>query len=97
MRLWQLGFGLIDQPVPYYAAEDLTAELDHLGVPFRASKSHYELRFPDSEPNRLRMLRFLLANHLDEMPREELLAFFDQYAQGGEIVVRTWSEHIVVG
>ncbi len=97
MRLWQLGFGLIDQPVPYYAADDLTAELDHLGVPFRTSKSHYELRFPDSEQNRLRMLRFLLAEHLDEMPRDELLAFFDQHAQGGEIVMRTWSEHVVVG
>ncbi len=97
MRLWQLGFGLIDQPVPYYAADDLTAELSHLEVPFRTSKSHYELRFPDSEQNRLRMLRFLLAEHLDEMPQDELLAFFDQYAKGGEIVIRTWSEHVVVG
>lgn len=97
MQLWQLGFGLIDQPVPYYAADDLTAELDHLGVAFRTERSHYELRFPDSEQNRLRMLRFLLAEHLDEMPQGELLAFFDQYAEHGEIVIRTWSEHVVVG
>jgi len=96
MRLWQLGFGLIDQPVPYYAADDLTAELSSLGITFRMERSNYELRFPDSEPNRLRMLRFLLAEHLDEMPRDELLAFFNPYANDGEIVMRTWSEHVVV-
>jgi trans-aconitate 2-methyltransferase len=97
MQVWQLGFGLIDQPVPYYAAEDLTAELEHLGAVFRTEQSHYELRFPDSEPNRLRILRFLLAEHLDEMPRDELLAYFDRYAEDDEIVMRTWSEHVVVG
>jgi trans-aconitate 2-methyltransferase len=97
MQLWQLGFGLIDQPVPYYAADDLLAELTYLGVSFRTERSHYELRFPDSEQNRLRMLRFLLAEHLDEMPRDELLAFFNPYASEGEIVVPTWSEHVMVG
>ena len=96
MQLWRVGFDLIDQPVPYYAADDLLAELTHLAVPYRTERSNYELRFPDSEQNRLRMLRFLLAEHLDEMPREELLAFFDRYAEDGEIVMRTWSEHVIV-
>lgn len=96
MQLWQLGFGLIDQAVPYYAADDLLAELTGRGVSFRTERSQYELRFPDSEQNRLRMLRFLLAEHLDEMPRDALLAFFDAHVESGEIVIRTWSEHVVV-
>ncbi len=97
LELWRHGFGLLGRPVPYYTAEDVRAEFARLGVPFQVRPSHYELRFADSELNRLRILRFLFAEHLDELPRVELLAFFDRYAAGGEIAIRTWSEHLVGG
>ncbi len=96
MELWQFGFGAIGQPVPYYAAEDVELELAQLGLRFRGSRSPYQLRFADTEGNRLAILRFLFGDHLQEMPRERLLGEFERWVQGNEVIVDTHSYHYAV-
>lgn len=93
MQLWQAGFHLLGRPVPYYAADDLETALSRKGVPPGRTTIHYRLRFPDGEENRLRILRFLFANYLDEMPLATLLSQFDRHVQGGHVDVQTPSYH----
>lgn len=46
----------------------------------------YELSFPDSDENRMRIIRFLLADHLAQMPQQPLLERFDQFSRAGRMV-----------
>jgi len=96
MQLWQTGFGLLHKPVPYFAAEDVSWELTGLGVPFQQAPVRYQLRFPDSSENRLKILRFLFGDHLQTISAEKLLPVFDRHSQAGEIVIETHSEQFVV-
>lgn len=86
---WFRGFALIGQPVPYNTGEDFERALVDLGAHYSRKEVSYDLAFPDSEENRMRILRFLLSNYLDRIPREAALGFFDPYARGGRIEVRT--------
>jgi trans-aconitate 2-methyltransferase len=87
--LWFRGFPLIGQPVPYHTAEDVEGALTGLGVAFERRDVGYELSFPDTEGNRLKILRFLFGEHLAGLPRDELLGFFGRYASAGRVEVRT--------
>lgn len=86
---WFRGFALIGEPVPYNTAEDFERALIDLGANYARKEVDYRLAFPDTEENRLRILRFLLSNHLGRMPRAELLALFDPYVRGDWIEIRT--------
>jgi trans-aconitate 2-methyltransferase len=79
--------------VPYYAAEDVEAALSQQGARFRKSKSCYQLRFPDTQDNRLKILRFLFGEYLREISPQRLLSEWDRYAQRGHIEVNTHSYH----
>ena len=94
---WERGFAHLGEPIPYWVAEDLEAALRQQEVPFRQERSEYVLAFPDTEDNRLKILRFLCADHLADMPVAELLAMFDAHAQGGQIEIHTHSRHFVIG
>lgn len=96
LDFWRLGFAQLDRPVPYYTAEDVAAALTREGSPFARSTVAYELRFPDTAENRLKMLRFLLGEHLAEIGPQRLLGEFDRFVRGGEIVVETGSWHFGV-
>lgn len=96
IKLWQVGFDLLNQPIPYYVAEDVEAVLASHNVCVSKSPSNYQLRFPDSEENRWKILRFLFGDYLRQIPREELLQEFDQYVQEDHIEINTFSEHFVV-
>ena len=72
------------------------AALVELGVAYEKESAPYELAFADSEENRMRIIRFLLAEHLHEMPIATLLAMFDRYSRGGEVRISTASDHYTV-
>jgi trans-aconitate 2-methyltransferase len=87
--LWFRGFPLIGRPVPFHTAEDVEAALDGLGVAFERRDVRYELNFPDTEGNRLKVLRFLFGDHLAGLPGAELLGFFEPYVSAGRVEMRT--------
>ncbi|MBA3482682.1 MAG: methyltransferase domain-containing protein [Pirellulales bacterium] len=96
IEIWIAAFALVGREVPYHTSEDVEAALVALGAPYEKESVPYELAFADSEENRMRIIRFLLAEHLDEMPAEALVAMFDRYSSGGEVRVRTASDHYTV-
>lgn len=95
-QLWQTGFALLDRPVPFYVADDVAAILSQGGVPFRLSPVRYQLRFPDTEENRLKILRFLFGELLPVIGPQRLLGEFDRHVRGDQIEINTDSQHFVV-
>lgn len=89
-------FALINMPYPYHTAEDLEASLDMQGEVYRKQAMHYELAFPDAEENRLKVMRFLMADYFDEIPRQPMADLFSPYAQTGRIVIKTGHEQFVI-
>jgi SAM-dependent methyltransferase len=96
MQFWTTGFAILGIPVPYHAAEDVDAILHKIDTPFRRSKVSYQLRFPDSAENRLKILRFLFGEYLAKIPPERLLTEFDRYVRDGHVEVNTHSDHFAV-
>ena len=56
----------------------------------------YELTFPDSKENRLRIMRFLLGGYFPEVPRSEMLAAFDPHRVAGNISMHISHRHFIV-
>jgi SAM-dependent methyltransferase len=96
IEFWTRGFGLLGREIPYNISEDVEAALEQLGAAYEKQQVPYELIFPDSEENRMRIIRFLLAEHLAEMPLGPLLDLFDQYAHSGGINIRTTCDHYAI-
>jgi trans-aconitate 2-methyltransferase len=94
--LWFRGFPLIGRPVPYHTAEAVEAALSRLGRPFERQEVRYNVSFPDTEENRVKILRFLFGKHLEVLPRTEILAFFDPYAVAGRIEMHTGNRQYYV-
>jgi SAM-dependent methyltransferase len=95
-KFWTTGFELINRNIPYNTSEDVEAALQEQGADYQKEQVSYELTFPDTEENRLKILRFLLADHLVQMPRRPLLDLFDRHAHAGRIEIRTACEHFTV-
>ena len=96
LRFCEKGFAYLGQPVPYWLAEDFEAALNKLGVSYTKEHSRYELIFPDSNRNRMKILRFLCADHLSSMPEQELLTLFDSFALNDRIEMHTHSMHFMI-
>jgi trans-aconitate 2-methyltransferase len=96
IKIWIAAFGSLGRPVPYHTSEDVNAALTELGTDFDTQRVPYELTFDDNPENRLRIIRFLLAEHLSEMRLEPLLSMFDRYSHAGRIEIRTGSDHYAV-
>lgn len=96
IEFWIRGFDLLGREFPYNLSEDVASALKELGAAYRKQPVPYELIFPDSEENRMRIIRFLLAEHLAAMPRRPLLELFDQHADGGWIKIRTECDHYTI-
>jgi hypothetical protein len=96
VEFWISGFGLLGREVPYYTSEDVEASLHELGTAYQKHAVDYQLAFPDTEGNRMRILRFLLAEHLAQMPRRPLLDLFDRYVHSGRIHIQTASDHFTI-
>jgi SAM-dependent methyltransferase len=96
IEFWITGFRLLGTEIPYNMSEDVEIGLQQLGAVYQKQQVSYELAFPDTEENRMRILRFLLAEHLAQMPHRPLLDLFDQYAHSGWIKIRTASDHFTI-
>src|SRR5262245_4096801 len=96
IEFWKVGFSSLGREIPYNLAEDAEAALRELKAEYQRQQVAYEVTFPDSEENRMRILRFLLAEHLAQMANRPLLDLFDQYAHSGRINIRTVSDHFTI-
>ncbi len=99
-RLWlslvEPEEALIGKPVPFHTAEDLEVTLAKQREVYRKQDIQYELVFPDSEENRLKILRFLLGSYFDEVPRHAMVDLFNPYAHADRIVIQTAHEQFVI-
>lgn len=94
--LWEFivaAFKLLDREMPYNTSEDIEATLQALNANYEKYQAPYKLSFPDSVENRMRIIRFLLADHLAQLPQQLLLERFDQFSHAGRIEIRTESDH----
>lgn len=95
VAVWKAGFALINQPVPYYMSEDVQRVLAEQGFAVQKTEAKFQMRFPDSEENRMKILRFCFGHHLEGIPLPQLLGMFDPYQQDGTIVIDTYSDHLL--
>ena len=95
-EFWISGFRLLGTEIPYNLSEDVEAGLQQLGAVYQKQQVAYQLVFPDTEANRMRIIRFLLAEYLAQLPHRPLLDLFDQYAQSGWINIRTANDHFTI-
>jgi trans-aconitate 2-methyltransferase len=96
IEFWIAGFRLLGCEIPYNTSEDVESALQVLGAGYQKRPVAYELTFPDTEENRMRILRFLLADHLAKMPHRPLLEWFDRFSSAGAINIRTASDHFTI-
>lgn len=96
IEFWITGFRLLGREIPYNTSEDVETALQELGADYQKQEVAYELTFPDTEENRMRILRFLLADHLGQMAHRPLLNLFDQHSHSGRIDLRTASDHFTI-
>lgn len=96
IQFWRAGFAMLGQPVPYHVAEDVAAALDKLNISHQQTEVPYNLIFEDTTENRLKILRFLFADHLANLPGEPMLALFAPYAAAGRIEIRTGSTNFTI-
>jgi trans-aconitate 2-methyltransferase len=87
------AFKLLGREMPYNTSEDIEVALQTLNANYEKYQVPYELSFPDSVENRIRIIRFLLADHLAQMPQQPLLERFDQFTHAGRIEIGTESDH----
>lgn len=93
IEFWLVGFALLGKQVPYHVSEDVEAALQALGANYEKTQVPYELTFPDTKENRMKIIRFLLADHIAAMPLEPLMPIFDKHCRDGMIEMRTASDH----
>ena len=96
IEFWIVAFGLLGKEIPYHTSEDVEAALQELGARYQKQQVAYELTFRDTEENRLRIIRFLLAEHLADLPHRPLLELFDRYTHAGQIHIQTGSDHFMI-
>jgi SAM-dependent methyltransferase len=92
----QQCFAWLGQPYPFHTAEDLEGALARQGVAYGKEDVHYEFVFPDTAEHRLTVMRFLLGNAYHDVSQPAMLALFDPYAQGEQVVMRLVHEHFMV-
>ena len=96
IRFWDYAFDAMGKAIPYHLSEDLDETLARLGIAHERETIAYSMRFPDSRENRMKILRFALADHLSELPIEPLLDLFDDWVKGDQIDTRTVFMHYII-
>jgi hypothetical protein len=87
IRCWEHCFGLIGEEVPYHLAAEFETILERLGAGFEIHCVDFQLAFPDTNDNRLSILRFHFGEYLNRIPVEAAVQFFDPYCDRGHIVI----------
>jgi SAM-dependent methyltransferase len=80
IQLWQASFEMLGKPVPYNIREDLERVCAAIGVTPSRRKVHYTLEFADTDANRESLLRFLLSDYFEQLPRQTLLDLLSPFA-----------------
>jgi trans-aconitate 2-methyltransferase len=93
---WIAGFRSLGREIPYKTSEDVEAALQALEAAYEKQPVAYQLTFPDTGENRMRILRFLLAEYLAQMSHQPLLDLFDRYTHSGSITIRTTCDHFTI-
>ena len=96
IQFWEAAFGAVGIDIPYHTGDDVEEALVSLKVPYRRENVPYHIHFPDSKANRLKILRFLLSEHLSRMPEDFLLSLFDPYVEKAMVKIATESAHFEV-
>ena len=96
IEFWTTGFELLGREIPYNTAEDVEVALQELGAAYQKKQIAFVLTFPDTEENRMRIIRFLLGEYLPKIPLRPLLDLFDQHCRAGKIEIRTSSDHFTI-
>lgn len=90
------AFDHLDRKSPYHYSEDTAPLLKELEIPHRVELVRSLLDFPDSREGRLAILRFLLSEHLAELPLETALSWFEPFLAEGRIRIPSADELFVV-
>jgi trans-aconitate 2-methyltransferase len=96
IQFWITGFGLLGREIPHHTSEQVEAALKELNANYEKQQVPYILSFPDTTENRMRIIRFLLAEHLAKIPHGPLIELFDQYADSRRINMQTASDHFTI-
>jgi len=96
IQFWNHCFALLGKPVPFNTAEDLESVAIRHDLNHQQKEVSYELSFPDSEANRLSIMRFLLGVHFNDVPRKAMLDLFNPYSAGGNTTLRITHRHFVI-
>jgi SAM-dependent methyltransferase len=95
IQFWHECFARLGKPIPYNIAEDVERALMRVPFSYQKEDVQYDLVFPDTEENRLRISRFVLGSHFSEVPREVVLELFTPYVNAGNIAMRITHKHFV--
>jgi trans-aconitate 2-methyltransferase len=96
IQFWERCFALIDKPIPFHTAEDFAGTLTRLGEQYEPMDVHYRLTFPDGTENRLSILRFLLGDYFENIPRQPMLSLFDPFTDHGTVTMPLVHEHFAI-
>jgi trans-aconitate 2-methyltransferase len=96
IEFWISSFRLIGEEIPHNTSEDVETALGELGVDYQKQQVPYELTFPDTNENRMRIIRFLLSKYLEKMPQRPLLDWFDRFSHAGHINIRSACDHFTI-
>jgi SAM-dependent methyltransferase len=89
-------FDLIGKTFPFWTSEDCEVALGCLGAAYGTQPVDYELVFPDSAENRLRLGRFLIGSDYHAVPQQALLEGFDPYAHAGQVAMQLEHQHFIM-
>ncbi|WOO41660.1 class I SAM-dependent methyltransferase [Rubellicoccus peritrichatus] len=84
-RMWTEAYSKVNQPVPYYIADDFAVTLEKLGIAFSTRRIDCVTRFADTVENRKIMLNFIFMDAVGRFDEAYLLSLFDRYSTNGQI------------
>jgi SAM-dependent methyltransferase len=86
-QLRRSAYQMLGMSFPFYLAEDVERVLTESPWRWSSQKVPSTLAFPDSKENRLSLLRFLLGDLLPKLKEAEVLALFDRFRRGEQLVM----------
>lgn len=95
IQMWQTGFAACGMSVPWWVAEDYRSVLNETCVSVQRRDVPYQILFSDTAEQRMKLLRFLFADHLPQLDLTILMQQLDRVSNNGMVDIRTSSQHLV--
>lgn len=96
IQMWQAGFASAGMSVPWWTAEDYLSILKKMSVHVDRKDVPYQIRFIDTRDNRMKLLRFLFADHLPDLDPSVLMQRLDSATCNGAVEISTSSQHLLM-